>query len=198
MTMSESESAGPRRWGRAAVVLICALNCPGSAGAAQDESARDAQNAPQQVDAATKKLLAAHGLYQRGLFKLAAPEYEAFLAEHAGHPESTTARYALAVCRYRLNETEPAIRLLDEVLRDEKFMQRDEALAVLGHSHLARRDYDKALAAFDEVLAKHGASKQAEAAASASLERPAWNDPAGRSRASRGPETEAIRPPSSR
>src|SRR4051812_44640943 len=148
-------------------VLLCAGVGGGTCAAAQDapNDADKSQAAAQQGDPATKKLMAAHGLYQRGLFKLAAPEYESFLNENAGHPDATTARYALAVCRYRLNEFEPAIQLLNEVLRDEKFKQRDEALAVLGHSHLARRDYDKALAAFDELVAKYGQSKQAETAA---------------------------------
>lgn len=145
--------------GVVAVVLSMAL----SAGA-QDRAA-DEKPRPQQVDPATKKLLAAHGLFQRGLFKLAAPEYESFLKDHADHPDATTARYAVAVCRYRLNEFEPAIQLLDEVLRDERFKQRDEALAVLGHSHLARKDYDRSLEAFEQLLAQYGQSKQAEAAA---------------------------------
>lgn len=165
MKLTGSGGAGLCRWGGGVLLFLCALVGFGAAAAAQDGPAPGGQDGQQQVDAATKKLLAAHGLYQRGLFKLAAPEYETFLAEHAGHADATAARYALAICRYRLNEMEPAIRLLEEVLRDEKFKQRDEALAVLGHSHLARRDYEKALGAFDDLLAKHGQSKQAEAAA---------------------------------
>ena len=58
------------------------------------------------------------------------------------------AKYALAVCRYRLGEYEPAIAAVTEVLADAKFQQRDEALAVLGHSQLAGNNYEKALAAF--------------------------------------------------
>lgn len=168
MILTGPGGAGAVRRGRVAGLFVCALLSAASGGAAQDEVRADADGQAaqqQQANPATKTLLAAHGLYQRGLFKLAAPEYESFLAQHARHPDAPAARYALAVCRYRLNEMENAIRLLGEVLRDEKFKQRDEALAVLGHSHLARRDYDKALAAFDELLVKHGQSKQAEAAA---------------------------------
>ncbi len=51
------------------------------------------------------------------------------------------------------------------MLHDDKFQQRDEALAVLGHSHLARNDHRKALAAFDELLDKHPGSKHAQTAA---------------------------------
>src|SRR5437660_498213 len=52
-----------------------------------------------EVDAATKKLMAANGLFQRGLFKLAAGEYGEFLAQYPQHAELTSARYALAVCQ---------------------------------------------------------------------------------------------------
>ncbi|HZN67841.1 MAG TPA: tetratricopeptide repeat protein [Tepidisphaeraceae bacterium] len=117
-----------------------------------------------EVDAPTKKLMAAHGLFQRGLFKLAAQEYDEFLSEYARHSESATARYASGVCRYRMGEHEKAIGLLTEAIKDSKLKQRDEALAVVGHCYLARKNYDKALQSFDEILAKHGNSKHAELA----------------------------------
>ena len=160
--MERSRGVAAARW--AWVVFLTVVSIAAAAVSAQ-EAAEAEQSPPQQVDPATKKLLAAHGLYQRGLFKLAAPEFEEFLRDNPKHADTATARYALAVCRYRLNEFEPAIQLLNEVLRDETFKQRDEALAVLGHSHLARREYDKSVAAFDELLARHAQSKQAETAA---------------------------------
>ena len=153
-------------WWAGAACLVTSgllLGRPPSA-IAQDNPKESDPAAEQQVDPATKKLLAAHGLFQRGLFKLAAPEYEVFLRDSADHPDANTARYALAVCRYRLNEHEAAIGLLDQVVRDAQFKQRDEALAVLGHSHLARREYDDALAAFDKLLSDHAQSKHAETA----------------------------------
>src|SRR5687767_1994617 len=95
--------AAARGWDRAAramlsTVIVCTSALPARAqdDAAAAERPRESQ---QQVEPATKKLLAAHGLYQRGLFKLAAPEYQAFLAEFPGNAEATTAQYALAVCR---------------------------------------------------------------------------------------------------
>jgi TolA-binding protein len=136
---------------------------PALAQDAHRPAAQDGQ--PQSVDAATKQLTAAHGLFQRGLYKLAAAEYEGFLKDHGDHAEATTAKYALGVCRYRLNEYDAAVASLNEVLRDAKFAQRDDALAVVGHCHLAKKDYDKALAAFDELLAKHPQSKHAEVTA---------------------------------
>lgn len=123
------------------------------------------KSADQEVDAATKQLIAAHGLFERGLFKLAADDYLAFLEKNPKHAEATTARYALAICHYRLSRHEEAARQLNLVLADGAFKQRDEALAVLGHCQLTLKDHAKALAAFDEILAKHGQSKFSEGAA---------------------------------
>jgi len=157
----EGSGGGALRWWGGAVLAACVMAWGGWAVAQEDAPQPAGQH---QVDPATKKLLAAHGLYQRGLFKLAAPEYEQFLNDYPTHEQATVCRYALAVCRYRLNEFDPAIALLGAVLRDEKFKQRDEALAVLGHCHLSKREYDKSLAAFDELLGKFPQSKQAETA----------------------------------
>ena len=125
----------------------------------------DDQSPEKEVDAATKQLIAAHGLFERGLFKLAADDYVAFLEKNPKHAEAVTARYALAICHYRLSRFEEAAKQLTVVLADDKFKQRDEALAVLGHCQLTLKDHTKALAAFDEILAKHGTSKFAEGAA---------------------------------
>ena len=62
---------------------------------AQDGGGADApatEGSSAQIDSATRKLMAAHGLFQRGLFKLAAQGYDEFLSEHANHTESATAR----------------------------------------------------------------------------------------------------------
>ena len=132
---------------------------PAGGGKTQRAGSRE-----QQVDSATKKLLAANGLYTRGLYKLAADEYEGFLKDYASHAQATAARYALAVCRYRLKEFGPAVEQLRAVLSDAKFEQRDEALAVLGHCELSQSHFDQAITAFDDLLAKYGSSKHAEMA----------------------------------
>ena len=125
-----------------------------------------AANAPAAaIDAPTKRLMAAHGFFQRGLFKLAADEFADFLKTYPNHAQATSARHGLAVCRYQLKEYAAAATLLLQVLRDPKFTQRDEALAVLGTCQLATEANDKALASFDELLSKYRASKHVELAA---------------------------------
>jgi cellulose synthase operon protein C len=118
-----------------------------------------------EADAATKQLLKASGLLESKLYKLAGQEYQDFLQSYPTHPDANNARYALAICEYQQKDYDKAVELLDRVLKDPKFPQRDEALAVLGHSHQLAGRYDKALAAFDELLEKHSASKQAAGAA---------------------------------
>lgn len=142
-------------WSMAIVAIPRAASAAPAAAAAQ----------PAEVDAASKLLLKASGLFNRGMFKLAAADYETFLQQYPNHPDATTARYALAICQYRQNEFEPAIALLNTVLKDAKFEQRDEALAVLGHSQLSTGHYDEALATFDQLLSKYPKSKHAETAA---------------------------------
>ena len=154
-----------RAWLRAciasygALVLILISPCPAHA----DEPAPTAAGQP--VDAATKKLMAANGLFQRSLFKLAGDQYEQFLKDNPNHPEATAAHYALAICHYRLGEFDPAIAQLRIVLADQKFEQKDEALAVLGYCELSAKQFDAALKDFGELTEKYPKSKHAEQAA---------------------------------
>ncbi|MCY2928660.1 MAG: tetratricopeptide repeat protein [Planctomycetota bacterium] len=117
------------------------------------------------VDPAVKQLVAANGLFQQGLPKLAAEEYEAFLKNYPSHAEISSARYGLAICRYQLNDFPEAIKHLQILSDDKKFKQRDEVLAVLGHCLLATKQYPAALKAFDALLEEYPASKHAEVVA---------------------------------
>jgi TolA-binding protein len=130
---------------------------------AQSADAPAAQNQP--VDAAAKSLMAANGLFTRGLFKAAAESYADFLSQYPTHAQATSARYAMAVCDYKLRAFDKAAEQLRQVLANPKFDQRDEALAVLGHCELSQAHNEQALAAFDELLAKYPDSKHAQMAA---------------------------------
>jgi FimV-like protein len=116
------------------------------------------------AEAGTKKLLAANGLYQRQLYKLAAEQYADFLKENPGHREARAAKYALAICYYRLNDFQKAAEKLEEVLGEGEFAQRDEAMLVLGFCRLSLKDYAKSIAVFDEVIAKFPDTPSAETA----------------------------------
>ncbi len=116
-------------------------------------------------DPATKQLMAANGLFRRGLFKLAAQEYAGFLQKYPSYSEAPAARYGLAICHYRLEQYAEAVKQLAVLIKDKKFDQRDEALAVMGHCLLSIKMHKEALATFEELLDSHGKSKHAELAA---------------------------------
>src|SRR5438034_4833914 len=115
--------------------ILVLLSILSLASAAYAQQQQDADQAPA-ADAAQKKLLAAQGLFGRGLFKLAAQEYADFLSEFPIHAQRTAAMYALAICQYRQNDFDSAATLLAGVLKDRNFPQRGDALAVLGHCEL--------------------------------------------------------------
>lgn len=117
------------------------------------------------ADPGTKKLLAANGLFQRQLYKLAAEQYSDFLRDHPTHREAKAAKYALAICFYRLGDFQKAAAKLDEILAEGEFAQRDEALLVLGYCRISLKDFPKAIATFDELIAKFPDSPSAETAA---------------------------------
>src|SRR5688572_32462655 len=77
----------------------------------------------QEVDAATKKLAAANGLFQRQLYELAGEQYAQFLKDHANHPQATTARYALSICHYKQNKYAEAAEQLEAVVKDPAFKE---------------------------------------------------------------------------
>jgi TolA-binding protein len=165
------ESLTDWRW---RVVGLCGILAGGwwfSAGAARAQDAPDsaksdaADKAGATVDAAAKQLMAANGLYARGLFQLASQEYAGFLRENLDHPQRLAALYSLAVCQYRLNDYAKAATLLRGVLKDGTFARRAEALAVLGQCEMAGKRYAEAVAAWDELLSKYPTSPQAEPAA---------------------------------
>jgi TolA-binding protein len=162
MAATRPECAPERRLHRIlSVVALSALICFAIRVRAED-APPSTQPAHEAADAATKQLMAAHGLFQRGLFRLAAQSYADFLSENPQHQQRTAAMYALAICEYRQAEYDKASPLLNAVLRDKAFAQRDEVLLVLGHCEWARKRYEQSLAAYDELLAKHGTSQHAE------------------------------------
>jgi TolA-binding protein len=152
------------------LLLVATVLVWSGAAGAQDDAAK--------VDPAAKKLAAAGGLFHQGLFKMAAETYGEFIERYPEHADITSARYGLAISRYRLagaqrvknpdaaaKEYQAASKELTLVAADTKFAQGDQALAVLGHCQLSLKAYDKALAAFDELIKRFPKSQHAESVA---------------------------------
>src|SRR5258706_157966 len=125
-----------------------ALHAAGDKDSAEkDPAASDGQQQPDapEADAATKKLMAAHGLFQRGLFNLAAQQYADFLSDYPKHAQRTPALYALA-------QHEEAAATFDRLIREharsqyefDAMLLRAQALDALGKSDLAIAQYRRA------------------------------------------------------
>ncbi len=115
-------------------------------------------------DAADKQFMAASGLFERGLFELAAEEYRGFIAAHPRHERNATARYALGLCHYQLGQYDKAIDPLETALKDKQLPDRDQALAVLGHCQLLTGRTDLAIGTFDQLINRYPDSPHAQAA----------------------------------
>jgi TolA-binding protein len=150
-------------WGVVAV-LICLMLVAPVALCDPPVSADAPAAAPQAVDPAAKQLLAADGLLQRNLFKLAADAYEQFLHDYPQNAQITAGRYGLAICRYRLGQFDAAEPLLRQVLADAQFGQADQVLALLGYCELSTKNYGDAIGHFDQLIEKFPQSPQADPA----------------------------------
>jgi TolA-binding protein len=115
-------------------------------------------------DAADKQFMAASGLFERGLYELAAEEYRGFIAGHPRHERIATARYALGLCHYQLGDHDKAIDPLKTALKDKQLPDRDQALAVLGHCQLLAGRTEQAIRTFDQLISRHPQSPHAQAA----------------------------------
>ncbi|MFG0284361.1 MAG: tetratricopeptide repeat protein [Phycisphaerales bacterium JB039] len=114
-------------------------------------------------------LLTANGLLNRGLYELAAPQYQQYLAEHAGAAEAPTARYGLAVCFYRLGRHAEALGQLGQI-EASSFAFGAEVELLRGHCALAEGRFDEAAAALESLLAAHGDHPSAPDAAALLVE----------------------------
>ncbi len=145
-----------------AIVVTLLASASGSPLTAQERS--DA--AAEKSDPVRRKFLQINFLFNRGLYDLAIPEYEKFLAENPKFGDLALAQYAVALCHYKLAtadekaaESEPAkarrdkhlragIRYLKDAIRNRRFSRRAEATRLLGQCLLASGDERNAVKAF--------------------------------------------------
>ncbi len=113
-------------------------------------------------DAGLSGYLAANGLLQRGLYDLAAGEYQAFLAEHPRHEKAARARYGLAVCHFRTGAHAAALEALAPLIDQDDFAFAAEVGALRAQAELATGNHERALAACAAFLRKHARHKLAE------------------------------------
>lgn len=163
--MSRSPRSVFRRVSPLVLVVVAGAPLGGTAAVwAQTEGAGGSE----QVDAATKALMAAHGFFERAMYREAAEEYVRFMEAHPKHEEATAARYGLALSRYYLGEYDAVAEALPAVIQDKAFARRAEALAVLAHSQMMLGQAEQAVATYDRLLKE---SPDADGAAGARVNR---------------------------
>ncbi|MCA9294306.1 MAG: tetratricopeptide repeat protein [Phycisphaerales bacterium] len=125
-------------------------------------------------DEAQRALVTAHGLLERGLHELAAAEYESYLQLAPDGGDAATARYGLAVCRFRLEQWQAAVDALDGVPRDASFQFAGDALLIGGHALLRLGDAAGAAERFGVLVgsfAEHPSAGEAAAVRVEALQR---------------------------
>ncbi len=147
-----------RRWAMLLPACVClwALMCPAAA------IASDKDDGKSQVDPADRQLAVANGFFRRGLYDVAAGEYEKFLKDYGGHGQASLARYALAHCLYRLDRPADAAAQAAEALKDRGFGQRERAMYDLAQFHIAADQPREAVAVIDAFLKEHRTSNRRE------------------------------------
>lgn len=155
-----------RRWGTrwylAAWVGLCGVHL-WSAGFARASS-------PQPSDASIQDYHSGNGLLSRGLYDLAAKEYEKFLAEHSDHAKAPVARYGLALCLFRQQQLEAALTQLAAIVNLPSFEYAAEALALSGQCAMGLSQYERAGKAFQTFVQRFPEHDLADDAAALGIE----------------------------
>ncbi len=134
-------------------------------------------------DEAQRALITGHGLLDRGLHELAAAEYESYLEHAPNGPDVATARYGLAVCRFRMEQWQASIDALNSVPRDASFAFAGDALLIGGHALLRVGDAAGAAERFGALVKDfpyHTSAGEAAAVLVEALQRAGKNESASR------------------
>jgi len=135
-----------------------------------------------QPDPATEALSSANGLFNRGLYELAADEYRTFLEKFPEHAKADQARYALGLCLYHSERFREAAEPFEPLASNEDFAHAAEVHCLLGQCRLALGDHAAAEKAFGWVVANRADHEIADDAAAGLAEtflaRERWADAA--------------------
>ncbi|MCP3903016.1 MAG: tetratricopeptide repeat protein [Planctomycetes bacterium] len=103
----------------------------------------------------TASLAGANGLLNRGLYDLAAVEYEKFLAGNPDHEKAAEARYALGVSLYHLGRYADAAQQLAQLQDVPDHLYVAETATVLGQCYLRLGNHEQAAQVLDVVIQRH-------------------------------------------
>jgi len=107
------------------------------------------------VGSSAASLAGANGLLNRGLYDLAAVEYEKFLAGNPDHEKAAEARYALGVSLYHLGRYDDAAQQLAQLQNADAHTYVAETATVLGQCYLRLGKHQQAATVLDVVLQQY-------------------------------------------
>ena len=122
------------RRGWAVMVLVLAAVLSGPVVAADDK--------------ALDRYYNANALCRRGVYPLAAKEYEAFLAASPKHEKVPRAKWGLAVCRYSMNQMDKAAALLAGLAGNEQIADQEQLHNLWGSALMELGKSAEAVTAF--------------------------------------------------
>jgi TolA-binding protein len=131
------------------VIVLTSLCVP--AGSLPRTHAAPATSVQSPTSAGEQSFYAANGFLQRGMYDLAAAEYRAFLASHADHALTPTARYGLAVALLRLEQYTSAETELATLFADDASPYPAEVAFMLGQCRMVTGDLPGCIAALQRV-----------------------------------------------
>jgi TolA-binding protein len=121
---------------------------------------------PKPEPAALQQYASAVALHNRGEYALAAEEWAAFIKQHPDHPRSAHAKHYLGFCYLKLGKNEPAITVLQQVIKDHpQFDLLDATYLYLGAAQYQSGQsgkaeaHDAAVQTFDTLLKLYPKSK---------------------------------------
>lgn len=120
--------------------------------------------------AVLRDYLSGNGMLNRGLYELAAEEYQKFLREHSNHEKAPHARYGLGVALFRQNKYADAATELALIEERRGFEFAAETNLLLGQACVQLNRFDDAEKAFARVVSDHADHDVADDAAAMRVE----------------------------
>jgi TolA-binding protein len=125
-------------------------------------AAMAAMSEGQQTDAATRQYAAAVALQNRGVYDLAADEWQSFIKGHPSDPRAVKARHYLGICQYQTAKYDDALASFQAIIAGQpKFELLEASYLYLGVTQFALGRsgqapmYDRALQTLQALVAKN-------------------------------------------
>ncbi|MEZ6083244.1 MAG: tetratricopeptide repeat protein [Phycisphaerae bacterium] len=165
---SEMKLTGMKSVRHLVAALIVSLAGPAAFAANHPEKSHG--SAAGDVESAARRIDAANGMLNRGLYDLAEAEYRAALAANVDNATKASAQYGLAICIYRQGRFEDTIAALEPLEETNAFAFGAEVGIMRGQSLLSLGRFEEAATVLKQVAGDHPSHKLASQAIVGAIE----------------------------